>query len=594
MTNSFKCALGTIGLTFLLGAYGLVEGVELRIDRGTDPDIAVGADGILHLVYTQGSQVRYASYNTNLGFLRKSRIGSGSDPHIALDSTGTPYAAWDSGSKILLAKRLPDGKKFRQVGATNQQCGGCPGIRKPRLAIDLADDTVYLHFEDRKPYVIKVRNDNLGSRILLADDADAGSIAVAAGGPAHNVMRTVPGLLYRQLLPDGSMTALLRLNNGASDFCDVAYDVFDPATAKVVGIQAGKLGNNVEFITVQDRSVSVRRTGAELIQGLNHDFVGPSIAVDKFNRSFITFTGRRRAYYFVVDERDRFSTVEPLASVAGMQGAKFTYPEISPDPNGGAWAVWQDKRDGAYSIYIRPIQTPGGAGSAPQIAAAGIASNQLSSAAGGLLGVRAYVADPDNDLAGVELLVEGEPTGAWLGDDGQAGDAWAGDGVYSLDLEVPPATLAPGRYRIGLRAVDRAGHQSDEWPYLKIDAVRPSPGASCTEAGAVREIVQRALAHDPNPPELIAGYGCSALSTAGGGRLELLAIARPGSGIAAIDATAAQGAQQIRLEERGGGLFLLAAPAIQRGQPQRRESLRILARSESGDPLASWPEIEVR
>ncbi|HEX9638706.1 MAG TPA: hypothetical protein VGB99_14305, partial [Acidobacteriota bacterium] len=578
---------------FWLATLVAAPAVELRIDKGTDPDIAVGADGLIHVVYTIGSKVSYASYNLSNGFVRKAKVGSGSDPHIAVNSEDIPYVAWDAGSRILVSKRNANKNKFKQIAALGQQCGSCPGIRKPRLAVDLADDTVYLHFEDRKPFLVKIKNDKAGGRILLADEGDAGSVAVSAGGLAHNVMRTVPGLFYRQILPDGTMASLLRLNQGASDFCDIAYDTFDPRIAKVAGVQAGSLGDNIEFITVVQREIEIRRTGAELIRGLDHDFVGPSIAVDRFNRSFVTFSGKRRAYYFVADDRDRIGAVLPLASVAGEQGAKFTYPEISADPRGGAWAAWQDKRGGSYSIYIVPIEVPGlrQAGSAPRIAAAGVKLDTASSAAAPQLRARAYADDPDGDLSGVELLVNGEPSGTWLRDDGAAGDAIAGDRVYSLNLELPAGVDAEG-LRFGLRAIDSAGRRSDDWPHLKVDRM-PATAGACAAAEDVGAAVRRALAADRSAPDLIAGFGCSALSTARGGRLELLAIARPDAAIARVEldagAALAGRAEPLAMEQPDDSLFLLSIPEVGRGLAERRERLDLTARDRAGRIVASWP-----
>ena len=96
------------------------------------------------------------------------------------------------------------------------------------------------------------------------------------------------------------------------------------------------------------------------------------------------------------------------------------------------------------------------------------------------------VADPANEVAQVEAIVAESPAITFpLGDDGRNGDKAAGDGVWTLALDVPDAP--PGIYHIDFVAQDRSGtvFQTDGRP------------VKATAAFEVRPVAEQALAEDP-------------------------------------------------------------------------------------------------
>jgi len=67
----------------------------------------------------------------------------------------------------------------------------------------------------------------------------------------------------------------------------------------------------------------------------------------------------------------------------------------------------------------------------------------------------------------VELLFDGIPLGVILADDGENGDDFAGDGIYSTLFAVPNGTPA-GQYILQIVATDTQGQQSAPWPQLYV------------------------------------------------------------------------------------------------------------------------------
>ena len=97
-------------------------------------------------------------------------------------------------------------------------------------------------------------------------------------------------------------------------------------------------------------------------------------------------------------------------------------------------------------------------------------ASQISYAQGGQF--KLYVwAEDDEDPVGslsVELLLDSEPTGISLFDDGTHGDSYARDGCYTIAIQVPAEAIAPGKYLISVVATDSDGNQSEEYPYLVV------------------------------------------------------------------------------------------------------------------------------
>jgi len=82
----------------------------------------------------------------------------------------------------------------------------------------------------------------------------------------------------------------------------------------------------------------------------------------------------------------------------------------------------------------------------------------------------AVVIDPDgqNDIANVEVLLDGGATTGWrLADDGAHGDGAAGDMLFGFEIDVPSGLPVIDRFRLFIRASDRAGAVG-HWPAVTV------------------------------------------------------------------------------------------------------------------------------
>ena len=136
------------------------------------------------------------------------------------------------------------------------------------------------------------------------------------------------------------------------------------------------------------------------------------------------------------------------------------------------WVVTAFDVRGNESDYSEPLDSAGNPSlDPPQISwVSWDESSHVSHEDGGHLSLWAYVVDGE-DPAGsldVELLLDGQPTGIKLLDDGSNGDDWAGDGFYSRDIQIPAGLLSAGRYLVSIVATDSDGNHADEWPYLTV------------------------------------------------------------------------------------------------------------------------------
>jgi len=147
-----------------------------------------------------------------------------------------------------------------------------------------------------------------------------------------------------------------------------------------------------------------------------------------------------------------------------------------------AWAVTSYDVRGNESDYSKGVETGGDPALDPPsiIWVYWDPDCQVSYEDGGYVMLRAYVTDGE-DAPGsldVELLVDGQPTGIPLCDDGTNGDVSAGDSFYSRTLEIPKATLPSGRYLISLVATDSDGNRSNEWPYITVPEPSDNSGGT--------------------------------------------------------------------------------------------------------------------
>ncbi len=125
--------------------------------------------------------------------------------------------------------------------------------------------------------------------------------------------------------------------------------------------------------------------------------------------------------------------------------------------------------EGSEIVSARPMEQQ--ANHPPTIELAGYLNSYVSSQAGGTLFIAAMAKDTDgiSDVQRIDVCYQHAATGLSLFDNGQNGDAAAGDGIFMVQLPVAPG--APeGDYLLELQAVDRKGATSAYWPYFTIEA----------------------------------------------------------------------------------------------------------------------------
>ena len=142
------------------------------------------------------------------------------------------------------------------------------------------------------------------------------------------------------------------------------------------------------------------------------------------------------------------SSVSPYFAVRGWGLEWPGHPEVS---QGADW-TFEDS-----------------AGEGPLVLAAGYLSSGVTSFGGGDLTLLALVAPGPSrvPVARVDVYLDGAPIGAQLSDDGLHGDFASGDGVFGLDVSMPPGEV-PGNYLFGLRAVDESGQSGPMWPFVSV------------------------------------------------------------------------------------------------------------------------------
>jgi len=108
-------------------------------------------------------------------------------------------------------------------------------------------------------------------------------------------------------------------------------------------------------------------------------------------------------------------------------------------------------------------------GTPPIIRAAGYTYTYLNNS-GGVVRFEALVDDLDgiDDVERVEVYMNGYPIGLSLNNGGECGDATPGDEVFTFQISLSGDVFASGAYLYELKAFDRAGNESNLWPYLEI------------------------------------------------------------------------------------------------------------------------------
>jgi hypothetical protein len=129
----------------------------------------------------------------------------------------------------------------------------------------------------------------------------------------------------------------------------------------------------------------------------------------------------------------------------------------------------------SYAIIIEPYTLLGDPTtilripSKPAVALAGYWDSRVSAGQGGQLRFLAWAPGLDGTaIQSVEIYYGGQPTGAYLYDEGRSGDFAAGDTVFGLALDLGPGDVPPGAYLIELMAHDYLGNSSRIWPELQV------------------------------------------------------------------------------------------------------------------------------
>ena len=106
-------------------------------------------------------------------------------------------------------------------------------------------------------------------------------------------------------------------------------------------------------------------------------------------------------------------------------------------------------------------------GASPIIMAGGFGYTALSTDAGGELTMLAHIDFAGQNTLSVESFLQGGALGMFLRDDGDDGDAAAGDGQFTFQTAITPG-LVPGRYLIEIVAESTGGERSRTYPYLTV------------------------------------------------------------------------------------------------------------------------------
>ncbi|MBN1879278.1 lamin tail domain-containing protein [bacterium] len=177
----------------------------------------------------------------------------------------------------------------------------------------------------------------------------------------------------------------------------------------------------------------------------------------------------------------------------------------------------------------------------PIIRLAGFGDTNYRFQTGGDIQILAWITDPENDIATVNVMLGGE-TIAELFDDGLHGDFGHSDGIYGLSMERLPPTQNPdpggGLLRLQLRivAVDTHGFSSHVWPMFTVD---PGTGYGFTQRPGWETldttIAGSAGTGDDRPRIFMAGFMDTRVSASRGGQFTLLAVTAASSQVSGVE-----------------------------------------------------------
>lgn len=338
--------LGCDDDTYTLSNTPPVAGTTKYIAAGSDPDVAVDAQGNLHLVYVRDGFVLYAKFNysTDTFMIPETVVGGGDDPQVAVDSLGNPhvvfgnvfYAAWN-GAGFSVPVSYIDGRG------------------RPRIAIDTMDRvyTSGMRVSGPRVKLFMFQNNTMLLNGIVVGKNDLGGIDVDDTGRVHVCWRSGRELYYSTYMEGEDTTGIadrsVFISGYASDFSDIAVDHRD-GTLHVTHTHS--YGGKIDYLYRGADGVWSSDTSHAAGQCLDAaDFTQPTIAVDRDGYKYIVFTGDHYVPKYFVIGRDGTEIVGTTDIDQALAGAKKKNPNVASRRNmSGAYVAW-----GQGSVYVRPL-----------------------------------------------------------------------------------------------------------------------------------------------------------------------------------------------------------------------------------------------
>ena len=153
--------------------------------------------------------------------------------------------------------------------------------------------------------------------------------------------------------------------------------------------------------------------------------------------------------------------------IYGRQSLRWPYLTVLPGEEPSVCLRGSEGKAPAVDRKSESNKSGRNGGSRPYIVAAGYTYSYLT-VHGGVVKLEAWVLDDDGDIDRVEVFVNGVPTGLCLSDYGRYGDSTPNDGIYTYQAFFRDEILASGEHLFELKAFDKAGNESDLWPYVQV------------------------------------------------------------------------------------------------------------------------------
>jgi hypothetical protein len=310
---------------------------------GEDPDVAVDAEGHLHVVYERDGETWYREvvYPDDTG--SEIHVGDGDDPQVVVDGNGMPHVVMGA---------LSYGR-WNGSGFTAQQL--TDAWRKPRLAVDGQNRIFATVSRDPSPRVIlfELFGGAVTAGPIEVGEDNNGAIDCDSADGLHLTWRdyAVYHAPYDPATGAGEATQL----HGSSDFSWIAVDTRDDSLHVVNTVRYGE--------GIHYRTATGGVWGAEQVIGYDEvigvddpDNVGPTIDVDRLGNKYVAFAGRDRIpYFFMVDVAGGVSSVERLDPDFGsLSGGKYENPNVGAHPDReGACVAWGDGQVMVRCVGVR-------------------------------------------------------------------------------------------------------------------------------------------------------------------------------------------------------------------------------------------------